>query len=129
MNLVELIKKGLKFCITGGLNTIIDFVITTLLNVVLHLNINVAKPIGYLCGMANSFVVNKKWTFKTGNAATKRELIKFIIVNACMLGLSLLLINLFKSTFEMHDTLANLLSTGTVMVINFFVSNFWVFKK
>ena len=129
MKLWELIKKGLKFCVTGGLNTIIDLAVTTALNSLLHVNINVAKPIGYLCGMANSFVVNKKWTFKTGNAATKRELIKFIIVNACMLGLSLLLINLFKSTFEMHDTLANLLSTAIVMIINFFVSNFWVFKK
>lgn len=129
MNLVELIKKGLKFCITGGLNTVIDFAVTTVLNVVLHLNINVAKPIGYLCGMANSFVMNKKWTFKTENRATKKELIKFILVNACMLGLSLVLINLFKTHLNFGDTLSNLLSTAVVMVINFLISNFWVFKK
>ena len=129
MNLWELIKKGLKFCVTGGMNTIIDLAVTTALNSLLHVNINVAKPIGYVCGMANSFVVNKKWTFKTGNNATKKELIKFVIVNACMLGLSLLLIYIFKSTLDLNDTIANILSTGTVMVINFFVSNFWVFKK
>ena len=129
MNLVELIKKGLKFCITGGLNTIIDFAITTLLNTVLHLNINIAKPIGYICGMANSFVMNKKWTFKTENRATKKELIKFILVNACMLGLSLLLINGFKTYLSLGDTISNLLSTAIVMVINFLISNFWVFKK
>ena len=129
MNLIELIKKGLKFCVTGGLNTIIDFVITTLLNAVLRLNINVAKPIGYLCGMANSFVMNKKWTFKTENGSTKKELVKFVLVNACMLGLSLLLINVFKTCLNFGDTLSNLLSTGIVMVINFLISNFWVFKK
>ncbi len=129
MNLVELIKKGLKFCITGGLNTIIDFVITTLLNVVLHLNINVAKPIGYLCGMANSFVMNKKWTFKTESRTTKKELIKFVLVNACMLGLSLVLINGFKTYLSLGDTISNLLSTAIVMIINFLISNFWVFKK
>ena len=129
MNLVELIKKGLKFCITGGLNTIIDFVITTVLNVVLHLNINVAKPIGYLCGMANSFVMNKKWTFKTESRTTKKELIKFVLVNACMLGLSLVLINGFKTYLSLGDTISNLLSTAIVMIINFLISNFWVFKK
>ena len=129
MNLWELIKKGFKFCVTGGLNTIIDLVVTTALNSLLHVNINVAKPIGYLCGMANSFVVNKKWTFKTDSKDTKKELAKFIIVNLCMLGLSLLLINVLKSTLQTGDTVANVLSTGVVMVINFLVSNFWVFKK
>lgn len=129
MNLVELIKKGLKFCVTGGLNTVIDFAVTTLLNSLLHLNINVAKPIGYLCGMINSFVMNKKWTFKTENKSTKKELIKFVLVNACMLGLSLVLINAFKAYFSLGDTISNLLSTMIVMVVNFLISNFWVFKK
>ena len=129
MNLWELIKKGFKFCVTGGLNTVIDLVVTTALNSLLHVNINAAKPIGYLCGMANSFVMNKKWTFKTGNGTIKKELIKFVIVNACMLGLSLLLINVFKTCLNFGDTLSNLLSTGIVMVINFLISNFWVFKK
>lgn len=129
MNLWELVKKGLKFCVTGGLNTIIDFAVTTLLNVLLHININIAKTVGYLCGMANSFVVNKKWTFKTDNKDTKKELVKFVAVNICMLGLSLLLINAFKSALQIGDTFANVLSTGIVMIINFLVSNFWVFKK
>lgn len=129
MNLWELVKKGLKFCVTGGLNTIIDFAVTTLLNSLLHLNINVAKTVGYLCGMTNSFVVNKKWTFKTDDKDTKKELVKFVIVSLCMLGLSLLLINVFKSTLQIGDTFANILSTGIVMIVNFLVSNFWVFKK
>lgn len=129
MNLWELVKKGFKFCVTGGLNTIIDLAVTTALNSLLHININIAKPIGYLCGMANSFVVNKKWTFKTDDKQTKKELVKFIAVNLCMLGLSLLLINIFKSTLQIGDTFANILSTGIVMVINFLVSNFWVFRK
>lgn len=129
MKLWELVKKGLKFCVTGGLNTIIDLVVTTLLNSLLCVNINVAKPIGYLCGMINSFVVNKKWTFKTENKNTKKELLKFIVVNLCMLALSLVLINTFKSTLDLNDTWANLISTGIVMIINFLVSNFWVFKK
>ena len=129
MNLVELIKKGLKFCVTGGLNTIIDFAVTTILNSILHLNINISKSIGYLCGMINSFVMNKKWTFKTGNKETKKELAKFILVNACMLGLSLLLINGFKTYLSLGDTISNLLSTAIVMAINFLISNFWVFKK
>lgn len=129
MNLWELIKKGFKFCVTGGLNTIIDLAVTTTLNSLLHVNINVAKPIGYLCGMANSFIMNKKWTFKTGNGTTKKELVKFVLVNACMLALSLLLINIFKTAFDANDIIANILSTGIVMIINFLVSNFWVFKK
>lgn len=129
MNLVELVKKGLKFCVTGGLNTVIDLAVTIVLNSLLHVNINLAKPIGYICGMVNSFVMNKKWTFKTKDSATKKELVKFVLVNVCMLGLSLLLINIFKSTLQIGDAFANILSTGIVMVINFLVSNFWVFKK
>ncbi len=129
MNLWELVKKGFKFCVTGGLNTIIDLAVTTALNSLLHININIAKPIGYLCGMANSFIVNKKWTFKTDDKQIKKEFVKFIAVNLCMLGLSLLLINIFKSTLQIGDTFANILSTGIVMVINFLVSNFWVFRK
>lgn len=128
MKFAELVKKGIKFCITGGLNTLIDLAVTNALNVLLSVNIYIAKPIGYLLGMVNSFVVNKKWTFKTENKHTMKEIIKFAIVNLCMLGLSLVLIKAFKDFFMLGDFWSNIFATGIVVVINFFVSNFWVFK-
>lgn len=128
MNLKEFIKKGLKFCATGGLNTLIDFTVTTVLNRFLFVNIYIAKPIGYLLSMVNSFIVNKKWTFKT-EKNTKKEFLKFSLVNLCMLGASLVLISVFKNTLQLSDFWSNVCATAIVSTMNFIISNFWVFKE
>lgn len=59
----EAVKAG-KFAIVGVANTLIDYGMFTLLTRFGGVQVYLANVIGYACGMLNSYVFNRAWTFK-----------------------------------------------------------------
>ena len=87
-----------KFGLVGILNTGVDFLVFTVLNLV-GVNYGLAQVVGYSSGTLNSYVFNKFWTFKNigNNKKTHQEITQFIVVNLFSLALTeiglMLLIN------------------------------------
>jgi len=84
----ELYKKNLqnetflqlnRFILVGVLNTVITITIFLFLTNFVKLDYRLSNSIGYIIGVINSFIWNKKWTFKTKNSL-KSEFLKFIVV-------------------------------------------------
>ena len=122
------IKKFLKFGITGVMNTAVDFLVYTLLVSVCGMGLYVSQVISYCCGMLNSYVINRKWTFSTKNGFFSLELVKFVILNLAMMLLGMGIIYLAAERLGLHKLIGKLISTVLVMVINFVISNLWVFR-
>lgn len=122
------IKKFLKFGITGVMNTAVDFVVYTLLISLCGMGLYVSQVISYCCGMLNSYIVNRKWTFSTKNGFFSLELVKFIVLNLAMMLLGMGIIFLCVERAGFHKLLGKLISTVLVMIVNFVISNFWVFR-
>ena len=121
----------LKFNAVGLLNTLIDFVIFTLLNS-LGLIYTAAQVISYSAGTANSFILNKKVTFKDRDRGSKErfdrlQLLKFIGLNLLVLGISLVLMHLLTDSFGIQVIVAKIMVTFVTVVINFYGSRKWVF--
>ena len=53
-----------KFICVGTLNFLVDFGVLSLLNVVLGWPLVISNVISYTCGVVNSFIFNRFWTFK-----------------------------------------------------------------
>ena len=146
----------IKFALVGVVNTLVDVLVFTLLVFIF----NVPKSggalltvlfnvIAYSCGILNSFLMNTHWTFKAEYKRTKRETIEFIALNLVSLGLSTLLIFIFKNyvftgssvtawvcnlinytnTEKMVTWLSKLLATPIVIIVNFLGSKLLVFNK
>ena len=82
----SLIKKLLqfrfvRFCITGGLNTLVDFIVFFLLTGSLNWPVIPSQVISYSAGILNSYCINRRWTFQTRNRFFGREMLWFIGVN------------------------------------------------
>jgi len=125
------VVQFLKFNAVGLLNTLIDFAIFTLLTSV-GMIYTVAQVISYSAGTANSFILNKKVTFKDQNRSGKegfdrKQLLKFIVLNLAVLGISLLLMHLLSEGFGVQVLLAKIMVTFVTVVINFIGSRKWVF--
>lgn len=120
----------LKFNAVGLLNTLIDFAVFTLLHSLGMIN-TPAQIISYSAGTANSFVWNKKVTFRDRNAGKKGtdrlQLLKFIVLNLVVLGISVLLMHLLTDSFGIQVFIAKVLVTFVTVIINFFGSRMWVF--
>ncbi|MFC3750408.1 GtrA family protein [Paenibacillus sp. GCM10012306] len=121
----------LKFNAVGLLNTLIDFVVFTLLHS-LGMMYGLAQVFSYSAGTANSFILNKKVTFRDSSRSGKSgfdriQLLKFIILNLAVLGISLLLMQVLTERFGVQVLLSKVLVTFVTVVINFFGSRKWVF--
>ncbi|MBR0424837.1 MAG: GtrA family protein [Clostridia bacterium] len=151
-------KKGIvqfiQFILVGVLNTLVDLVVTRLLQVGFGLLTNqllltyyIPKVIGYACGIVNSYVLNTAWTFQKERKRDAREIISFLIINALTLGVSLGLMFLFRNVFGLSnwwnnvisidwilriipgDFFCTLLSSGIALVLNFLGNKLIVFAK
>ncbi|KGE19447.1 GtrA family protein [Paenibacillus wynnii] len=121
----------LKFNAVGVLNTLVDFAIFTLLHSI-GMVYGVAQVISYSAGTANSFILNKKVTFRDRERSStdgfdRKQLLRFILLNLVVLGISLLLMNLLTDKFGVQVLMAKVMVTFVTVVINFFGSRKWVF--
>ncbi|MHA6534284.1 GtrA family protein [Paenibacillus sp. BAC0078] len=121
----------LKFNAVGLLNTLIDFAVFTLLHSLGMMN-TPAQIISYSAGTANSFFWNKKVTFRDQDRGSKdsfdrMQLVRFIVLNLAVLGISVLLMHLLTDRFGVQVLIAKVLVTFVTVIINFFGSRKWVF--
>ncbi|MBQ2752008.1 MAG: GtrA family protein [Oscillospiraceae bacterium] len=120
--------KLVKFGITGVMNTLVDFAVFLLLT---HIGVAIyfAQVVSYSCGILNSYIVNRSWTFKSKGKFLGPQMVRFIAVNLSLLLLSLVLLWVFTEQLGFIKILAKLCSTVLIMVIGFVVNRLWVFRQ
>lgn len=124
----ETIVQAVKFGLVGVMNTLITLAVIFILMKVFHLSYKWSNVIGYIIGLINSFIWNKKWTFKsTGNSI--RELLVFAAVFGVCYGLQFLfllfLVEQRGISEDWAQPLAMILYTG----LNFLLNKLLTFKK
>ncbi|CAB1262498.1 GtrA family protein [Clostridiaceae bacterium BL-3] len=119
-----------RFSTTGVLNTIIDFLVFTLCQSVVGLYYTVSQIIGYSCGVINSFVFNKKWTFQYDNPDKNivREVIQFVLVNVLSLFVTVVLMKFLIDSFNFNVYVSKVVITLAAQVVNFVSYKLWVFN-
>lgn len=119
--------KFLKFGFTGLLNTAVDFGVFTLLGW-LGLGVYLSQVLSYSAGIANSYCINRSWTFSSKERFFSPQLIKFVVINLFLLGLSLVVLYVFNDLLGLHKLIAKLIATGLTVVLGFAVNRLWVFQ-
>jgi putative flippase GtrA len=122
------ITQFLRFCAVGFVNTGVDFSAFFLLNGigVPHL---LAQVLSYSTGVANSFVLNRKWTFSIKGRTNAGEVAKFIIVNSISLLVSSSLLYIMYDINHLDLWLAKAAATVGGIAINYIGSRLWVFTQ
>ncbi|MBC2580458.1 GtrA family protein [Clostridium sp. DJ247] len=119
--------KLIKFCIVGGTNTLITLLFFYILNKVLHINYLTSSLISYICGMINSYILNKKWTFHDKDKRVILQFAKFIVVNCISLGINLLVIYMLVNKFYIDSMLSQVFATGFSTISNYVGNRLLVF--
>jgi len=125
----EKLKRIIRFCCVGGLNTAIDFGIFSLLNSIFGVNYIISQIVSYSSGTLNSYFFNKFWTFndtKTSKKTTK-EIVQFVVVNTTSLGVSLVGLSILMNNNFMNAFFAKIIAMVLAQVVNFLGYRFWVF--
>ncbi|MDE7397791.1 MAG: GtrA family protein [Muribaculum sp.] len=99
------VLQFIKYAIVGVMNTLVTLVVIFLCKNLLDINPLVANAIGYVAGLINSFVWNKRWVFRSSGQYVA-EAVKFGCGFLLCYGLQLLTVWLLYyhsplETFEM----------------------------
>ncbi|WMJ84979.1 GtrA family protein [Oscillospiraceae bacterium LTW-04] len=109
------------------MNTLVDYTVFLVLSY-LSVNIYLSQVIAYSCGMLNSYVVNRSWTFGSKKNFFSVQMLRFTVVN-----LSLLLISLgvlwLGSQLGYNKLISKLGATAVTLVVGFVVNRLWVFNS
>lgn len=132
--MIEFIKKMfdkyrqfILFCVVGGMNTLITMFVFWLLNQVLHVNHLIASPIGYACGVVNGYLWSTALVFK--KKKTAGNAMKFILVNALVMGVNTGLMFVWVNLMGMQELIAQGVTILFTMVLNFTLNKLWTFRE
>jgi putative flippase GtrA len=116
-----------KFGTVGVSNTLITFIVYTVLLKVFGVWYLAASAIGFLVGATNGFLLNRRWTFKehVGDALTP---VRWGIVQGCGLGLNVLLLFALVDGARLDKLLSQAFAMGVVTVLTFLVNRAWTFR-
>lgn len=141
----KMFKKALKFGIVGMINTAIDYTLFQLIIFFLKIQIKDNLYIFFVSlfsgsiALTNSFILNKKWTFRDKNEKHLLQFIVFLLISILTININSTLVvflnNLFPGNFSFHNInikniyYTKLLAIAFTMVINFALYRLFVFKN
>jgi putative flippase GtrA len=124
---ITVLIQFVKFGLVGVSNTLITFIIYTLLLKVFGVWYLAASAIGFAVGATNGFLLNRKWTFAehVGDSLTP---VRWATVQGCGLGINEGLLYVFVHDASINKLLAQAAATVVVTVTTFFANRAWTFR-
>lgn len=120
------IGEFVKFALVGILNTGVDIAIFFLLTW-RGIPYVAAQVVSYSCGTANSYLLNKIWTFRSCGLSYA-EIVRFVIVNLASLGISVVSLALLHDTAGLGLAVSKGIATACALAVNFLGNKLWVFR-
>ncbi len=127
--LKELFLQAVKFGLVGVLNTLVDMGVFWLLTRLpfFAAYYGLSHTISFACGMLNSFIWNRRWTFQDKRRMTGGRALRFVLVNAASYGASLLVLTLLVRA-GYPEMSAKVIATPCALAVNFLGNKLFVFK-
>ena len=125
-------RETILYIVFGVLTTLINIGISTILVKVFYVEGNLASTIGIIISILVAYVTNRKLVFNSQAANFKdisEEFVKFILGRAFTMVLEMGGVFLFYSIIGIEYVITKVSMTVIVVIVNFFISKFFAFKK
>ena len=126
-----LTKEVILYVIFGVFTTIVNLLVFYILTH-LHINENLSNVIAVLIAVLFAYFTNRKLVFNSTATTFKenlKEFYKFMIGRAFTMVLEIIGFYLLFNIIGIQEFISKLLITIIVIVLNFFISKFFAFKK
>jgi len=122
----------LRYIFIGGCTTLVNLVSYYILRMTTSLNLNVANVIAIVVAILFAYITNSSFVFRS-NASTFKEkfdeFVKFISARLSTMVVEVGGVWLMADVLKMNDYIAKFLIQFIVLVLNYFLSKFFVFSK
>lgn len=124
-------REVIFYSIFGVLSTVVNVVSFYLLTLT-GLDENISNVIAIILAILFAYVTNRKLVFNS-TATTKKEIFKefykFILGRLFTMGVEIVGFYLLFNILDIHKLISKLIVTVIVIILNFFISKFFAFKK
>lgn len=125
-------KEVIFYIIFGVLTTIVNIVVSTILETFFHLEGNLASTIGIICCILFAYFTNRKLVFNS-TATTfiekGKEFGKFIVGRLFTMIIEMVGFFLLYTVWNIPMFISKCIISVIVIILNFFISKFFAFKK
>ena len=122
-----LFVQGYKFILVGMLNAVIGLGSIYSTYNLLGLNYKLANVLGYGCGIVNSFIWNRRWTFRS-KKDPKPQVLLFFLMFGVSYGLNLGATVLCVEVIGIPPNIAQLVGIFFYTTSNFFGNKYVTFR-
>ena len=125
-------KEVILYGIFGVLTTLINLLVTYLLNKFANVNGAIASAIGIILAILFAYFTNRKLVFSSeakGFYANLKEFGKFILGRAGTMALEEGGVIIFNTILNLPLMPVKIALTVIVIILNFFISKFFAFRK
>ena len=127
-------EEIISYLIVGGLTTVVSLatyylLVYTILNPKEAVELQIANIISWIASVTFAYFTNRKYVFKTKDKIYFKEGINFYLSRVSTLLLDMLMMYVFVSVLKFDDKIIKLIVQIIVIVLNYVLSKFIVFKK
>lgn len=122
-----MLKQIIKFCLTGGLCTVIDFGVLFVLTEQIGLSYVISNIISVSLSTIVNYILSKIIVFNFSN--TLRNFVVFIILSIVGLIINESLIILCVNVFTINYKVGKVIATGVVMCFNYLTRKYMLKEK
>lgn len=124
---MPVLEQFIKFGLVGVTNTLLTFVVFTILTKAFGVWYVAASAAGFVVGASNGFVLNRRWTF-SGHRGGALAGVRWTIVQACGLALDLGIIYLCVHDARLPELAGQAIAILFVTTSTFVVNRRWTFR-
>ena len=115
---------------TAVISTIVDYTVLVVMVELVHLGPVPATPIAAFAGAVTNFMLNRNFTYHAAQNPIRGQLLRFVLVSGCSLGLNTLGEFLFLKVPHLHYMVARVITSTIVSnVWNYPLLRFFVFSE
>jgi len=123
-------KESFRYLFFGGLTTLISIVIYSVC-ILAGLSVAISNTISTIIAISFAFCVNKIWVFESRDLSaktTRKELVRFVAGRGAAYVIETTLLVLMVDVMNLHPILSKNFTQVVVIVLNYLVSKFLVFR-
>ena len=128
------IREVISYLIIGVLTTIVSLVsyyllTTYILNPDKPIELQIANVLSWILSVTFAYFTNRKYVFRSNDKNVLKEGMKFYSARLLTLFMDMLIMFVFVSLMCINYKIIKLLSQVVVVIANYVISKFMVFKK
>ena len=122
-------RQFLIFSLVGVLNTAVHFAVFLVLFRFFGVPMLLASAIGYASGVANSYFMNRRWTFRVAAPPSTVEFLRFALVNLISLAVNLAVLEFLVRVAAIIPEVAQVAAIAASLIVNFAGNKKWALAR